>query len=109
MSRIVESPGRGISQPVVTPPAPFTPPPAIVCLVPKLGWLTLAKAQLSAQHAHCKLSVMKKIHRQKIALGKIVSQSPKPGSKLAENVTVEVVVSLGPVKNAKGKKKPAAR
>ena len=74
-------------------PAP-KPKPVLLCVVPKLKGLTLAKARLKVKRAHCTLAV-KGVHLAAVKLGRISSQSPRPGARVKRGSRLHVVISLG--------------
>ncbi len=86
--------------PAATPSPPPPPPPAmrpapseVVCTVPKLAGLTLAKARASLSKAHCKLgTTTKRTTAKRNRVGRVLSQSPRPGWKNASGTKVDVTI-----------------
>jgi sRNA-binding protein len=67
------------------------------CVVPSLKGDSLARAGTTLHKAHCKLGKVGGSHKGKAVLV-VVSQKPKPGTKLAAGAAVGV--TLGPAKHA---------
>jgi uncharacterized repeat protein (TIGR02543 family) len=76
------------------PPIPAAPA-SVACVVPKVirRTVTVAKAVLKA--AHCSLGRRGLAYSKSIAKGRIVSQSPRPGTRREIGSPVNVVVSKG--------------
>jgi subtilase family serine protease len=67
---------------------------APICLVPKLKGKTLAAARGALTQAHCTAGkVTKKF--SKVKKGRVISQSPKPGTNLTAGAKVNLVISKG--------------
>ncbi len=67
---------------------------APVCLVPKVKGKKLAAAKRALTQAHCKAGkVTKKF--SKVKKGRVISQRPKPGTNLAPDAKVNLVISKG--------------
>jgi len=86
---------------VVTPPPPPPPPPAIaapkvavvVCTVPKIIGLTLAKAKTKLTKAHCALGkVTRKTTKTASKVGKVTAQGSTSGTTRANGATVNVTL-----------------
>jgi hypothetical protein len=73
-----------------------TPPPAVVCEVPRVVGLTLAAARAAAGSAHCALKVRSQAYSPRVKKGRVVSQAPAAGIVLTEGAAVGVVLSKGP-------------
>jgi len=65
------------------------------CIVPKLVGLTLKKARARIKSAHCTVGKVTRKRSTKSKSGKVLSQRPKPGRKLAPAAKVSVVVGRG--------------
>jgi len=65
-----------------------------ICLVPKLKGKPLAAAESALTQAHCKTGkVTKKFST--VRRGRVISQSPKPGTNLAAGAKINLVISKG--------------
>jgi len=62
------------------------------CVVPKLVGLTLKKARARIKKAHCTVGKITRRRSAKSKSGKVLSQKPKPGRKLAPAAKVSLVV-----------------
>jgi uncharacterized membrane protein YgcG len=81
------------STPATTTPANSTP--TVRCVVPKLTNRKLKNARKRLDKAHCKTG---KIHRKrshKIHAGRVITTSPKVGTKLPADAAIAVTVSRG--------------
>ncbi len=81
-----------------------TTAPAVMCKVPKLAGLTLAKAKKALAAAHCKLGKVSYAFSAKVKKGKVVSSKPKASSTAPAGSKVALVISKGP-KPAKHRKR----
>jgi hypothetical protein len=70
-------------------------PPAVKCVVPKLGHASLSDARRKLTAAHCKPGKVTKRHSAKVRSGHLISQRSKPGAKLAAGSAVALTVSSG--------------
>jgi hypothetical protein len=72
-------------------------PPAkkVYCVVPNVKGKTLADAQRKLTAAHCKAGKTTKAKSKTVKKGRVISQSPKAGKKLAKGAKVNLVVSRG--------------
>lgn len=84
---------------VVVPPPPPPPPPAaiaapkVVCSVPKLTGLTLAKARTKLTKANCALGkVTRKTTKKASRVGKVTAQGSKAGTTRSKGAKVSVTV-----------------
>ncbi len=74
-------------------PGPFTTPP--VCVVPKVVGRPLGQAKRAMTGANCALGTVKRARSKRMRAGFIISQQPRPGTKLSIGSRVAVVVSRG--------------
>ncbi|HXS48168.1 MAG TPA: PASTA domain-containing protein, partial [Solirubrobacterales bacterium] len=73
------------ASPVATPspfPPPLVPLPAEHCIVPRLKGKTLQRSRKRSKIAHCKIGKFKKKVGVTVRAGRVVKQSPRPGSVL---------------------------
>jgi hypothetical protein len=68
------------------------------CKVPKLVGLTLKKARGKLLKAHCRLGKVTKRASSAKKQGRVLSQKPKPGKRLANRAKVNVTIGKGPKK-----------
>jgi PASTA domain/Divergent InlB B-repeat domain len=80
-----------ISEQTVT--AEFGVPPA--CVVPRLKGRTLRTARHLLGLRHCTLGKVKRAISRKVKKGHVISQRPRPGSRLKHGARVNFVVSKG--------------
>jgi hypothetical protein len=86
-------------QPPASPPAP--PPPAPLpptqtrCVVPTLRGKTLASARTALARAHCRLGVVHRAYSSTVRRGRVIRQSPRPGTRSLRGKRVAVVLSRG--------------
>jgi beta-lactam-binding protein with PASTA domain len=66
--------------------------------VPKLVGLTLKKARGKLLKAHCRLGKVTKKASSAKKKGRVLSQKPKPGKRLANGAKVKVTIGKGPKK-----------
>ena len=66
-----------------------------VCVVPKVKGKTLKAAKRAIGKAHCSAGKVMKAFSGKIKRGRVISQQPKPGKKLAAGSKVKLTVSKG--------------
>jgi hypothetical protein len=66
-----------------------------LCLVPKLKGKTLAAAKHALKKAHCSVGKLTKHKSSKVPKGRIISSSPKAGSKRKAGTKVALTVSRG--------------
>ena len=78
--------------PLVIPP---TPKPVVKCVVPNVKLKTLAAAKKKIAAGHCKLGKVTKAKSKKVPKGKVISQSPRAGKKLAAQREGQLVLSRG--------------
>jgi hypothetical protein len=73
-----------------SPPPP--PPPPTACIVPKLKGKTVAAAKRAINKAHCSVGKITKVASSPKNRGRVVSQSPKPGTHLKKGSKVALKV-----------------
>jgi hypothetical protein len=77
--------------PVVTAlPPPPPPAPVAHCVVPKLNGKKLKAAKKKIKAADCRVGLVSKKNGVKVATGKVVKQSPKPGKVLPAKTGVSI-------------------
>jgi hypothetical protein len=72
--------------------SPPPPPPATKCIVPNVKGKTLAAAKSSIKSHHCSVGKITKVSSSPKNKGHVVSQSPKPGKRLAKGAKVALKV-----------------
>jgi alpha-tubulin suppressor-like RCC1 family protein len=72
----------------------FGPPP-VICLVPNVLGKLLAKAKARILKAHCRVGRITKKHSTSKKKGRVLAQSPKPGTKLEKGARVRLTVGKG--------------
>jgi Trypsin/PASTA domain len=80
------------------PPPPVEPPPparVIRCAVPQLRGRTLRSARLVLVRANCRLGTVTRTFSARVAAGRVISQRPSAGRRLARYTRVSVVLSRG--------------
>jgi hypothetical protein len=75
-----------------TPPAAAAPP---ACRVPDVRGMKLAAAKSRLVHADCKLGPVKFAHSSLVAKGRVISETPKPGTRTKALTVVRLIVSSG--------------
>jgi uncharacterized delta-60 repeat protein len=65
------------------------------CSVPKVKGKTLTAAKRAIRKAHCSVGKVTKAFSGKVKKGRVISQKPKPGKKLAVGSKVKLTVSKG--------------
>jgi uncharacterized delta-60 repeat protein len=65
------------------------------CVVPALRGRTLASARSRLVRANCTLGKVTRVHSLRTKKGRVVSQRPRAGARLAERAKVDLVVSRG--------------
>jgi uncharacterized delta-60 repeat protein len=66
-----------------------------LCVVPKLKGKTLRAAKKAIRRAHCSVGKVTREFSAKVKNGRVISQKPKPGKKLAAGSKVRLKVSKG--------------
>jgi YVTN family beta-propeller protein len=69
--------------------------PAIECVVPRLARIALPTIRKRLRRSHCRLGRIRYRHSARRS-GELVSQSVRPGRRLAVNARIGVVLSTGP-------------
>jgi beta-lactam-binding protein with PASTA domain len=75
------------------PPQQSTP--VVDCVVPNVKGKTLAAARSAIRAAHCQLGKVTHAHSKTVKKGRVISQKPRKGLKLAKLSKVQLVISLG--------------
>ncbi len=70
-------------------------PPKVVCTVPNLTRKFLAAAKKKIAAAHCRTGTVTRAKSRTVQKGRVISQRPKAGRKLARGSKVNLVVSRG--------------
>jgi len=89
---------RPPAAPTPQPPAPQPPVrrPPVRCVVPRVNGRTLQRAKRAIATAHCAVGRVTHTYSKKIRRGVVISQSPRPRTKLARGAKVRFAVSRGP-------------
>jgi uncharacterized delta-60 repeat protein len=66
-----------------------------LCIVPKLKGKTVKAAKKAIKRAHCSVGKVTKAFSAKVKKGRVISQKPKAGKKLAPGAKVKLKVSKG--------------
>jgi hypothetical protein len=74
----------------------FNAVPAPSCTVPKVTGRVLAAAETAVTNADCRVGRVRRAFSARVKKGKVISQSPAPGGRLAVGSVVELTVSKGP-------------
>ena len=74
--------------PPVPPPPP--PPPVVICRVPRVIGLRLARARARIRRAHCTTGRVRRVHARRP--GRVVAQRPSAGRRLPRGTRVRLVV-----------------
>jgi uncharacterized delta-60 repeat protein len=67
----------------------------VLCVVPKLKGKTLRAAKRALKKAHCSPGKVTRAFSAKVRKGRVISQKPKPGKKLAAGSKVKLKLSKG--------------
>jgi len=67
-----------------------------LCVVPKVKGKKLAAAKSAIKRAHCSVGKVTKAFSSRVKKGRVISQKPAPGKKLAAGSKVKLKVSKGP-------------
>jgi beta-lactam-binding protein with PASTA domain len=65
------------------------------CVVPKVRGKTLRAAKASISRANCRTGHVTRKSSRKVRKGRVLSQKPRPGTRLAPRSKVNLVVSRG--------------
>jgi hypothetical protein len=71
-------------------------PQPVVCLVPRVTRRTLKVARGMIARAHCTLAPIRRNYSKRVKRGRVIAQSPGPGTRLPEGSPAALVVSRGP-------------
>jgi hypothetical protein len=84
----------GISEQTVT--ATFSlPPKPKPCVVPKLKGKTLKAARHASKTHHCSVGKVTRANSRKMKRGRVISQKPRAGRRLAHGAKIRLMVSKG--------------
>jgi hypothetical protein len=72
-----------------------SPPQTVRCVVPNVKGKPLATARTRIAVAHCRTGNVTKVKSRTVPKGKVISQRPKAGTKLAAGSKVSLVISRG--------------
>jgi hypothetical protein len=67
----------------------------VLCVVPKVKGKTLRAAKRAIRKAHCSVGKVTRAFSARVKKGRVISQKPKPGKKLAAGSKVKLKVSKG--------------
>ena len=81
--------------PPPAPPPPARPPAQARCVVPNVRGKTLAQARRMLAGRRCALGKVTRAYSARVKLGRIISQSRRPGARLPRGTRVKVLVSRG--------------
>jgi hypothetical protein len=71
------------------------PPRVVVCTVPNVVRKTLVTAKRKIAAAHCRTGKVTRAKSQRVAKGRVISERPRAGRKLASGTKINLVVSRG--------------
>lgn len=85
--------------PAPPPPPPPPPAPPVRCTVPRVIGMTLSRAKARIRARHCSVGRIRRARSNRV--GRVIGQSPRPGSVRAQGFRVRLVVGrsaggLGP-------------
>jgi hypothetical protein len=67
----------------------------VLCVVPKVKGKRLPAAKRAVRKAHCSVGKVTRAFSKSVKKGRVISQKPKPGKKLAAGSKVKLKVSKG--------------
>jgi hypothetical protein len=67
----------------------------VVCIVPDVRKKTLAAATMAIRRGHCSMGKVRGVYSATVKKGRVISQRPDPGARLANGAKVNLVVSKG--------------
>jgi PASTA domain/Divergent InlB B-repeat domain len=70
-------------------------PPKPACRVPKVKGRRLGAAKSAIRRAHCRVGKIRRVYSPKVKSGRVVSQKPRPRTRLAAGSKVRLTVSKG--------------
>jgi PASTA domain/Divergent InlB B-repeat domain len=73
----------------------------VLCVVPKVKGKKLRAAKQAIRRAHCAVGTVTRAFSAKVKKGRVISQKPKPGKKLAAGSKIKLKVSKGKKKKKK--------
>jgi peptide/nickel transport system substrate-binding protein len=76
--------------PPPAPPPPPPPPPRVRCVVPRVIGLRLARARTRIRARHCSVGRIRRARSRRV--GRVIGQSPRPGTVRARGAKVRLVV-----------------
>ena len=71
-------------------------PPSVVCRVPNVIGKTFSKAKVRILGAHCRVGKVTRKRSSAKRKGRVLSERPKPGTRLAKGARVALTVGKGP-------------
>ena len=77
------------------PPSPPPPPPPARCRVPRVLGLRLGAAKTKIRRAHCLVGRVRRVRARRSLRGRVVNQSPRPGTIKRRNFPVKLAVGRG--------------
>jgi hypothetical protein len=81
--------------PAPAPTPPPSPPPAATCVVPSVRGVTLQTARTRVRTSGCRTGNVTLRYSAAVRKGRVISQSPRAGRKVAPGTRVNLVVSRG--------------
>lgn len=85
----------GLAVATASVPVTITGKRPLLCLVPKLKGLRLAAAERALENAHCAVGKVTKHKSSNVLKGKVISSSPRVGSKHKAGTRVALSISRG--------------
>lgn len=80
----------------LSPPPPTRPRVRVTqCRVPNVKGKTLAAARKALNRSHCTTGKVSRVNSKKVRKGRVIAQSPRPGTRLRNRGKVSLVVSRG--------------
>jgi beta-lactam-binding protein with PASTA domain len=76
-------------------PPDVLPPKVVRCVVPNVKGKTLTVAKRKIAAAHCRTGRVTRAKSKTVPKGKVISQTPRAGKRLAKGSKVNLVVSRG--------------
>ncbi len=76
--------------PPIEPPPPQPPPPPVRCFVPRVVGMTLRRAKSRIRARHCGVGRVRYARARRV--GKVIAQSPRPGTRKPRGFKVRLVV-----------------
>jgi Ca2+-binding RTX toxin-like protein len=88
-------PPPAVAPPPPPPARPRTPPRIVRCLVPNVRGKPLATARALVRRRNCAAGKVSRAYSRKVKKGRVISQRPRAGARLARGAKVKLVVSRG--------------